>query len=42
MKNKLKDEILLAYKKQGESVKKKITIHKLACANRAFVHYRWF
>lgn len=39
---KLKDEIILASKKQGESVKKKISIHRLANANRAFVHYRWF
>jgi small subunit ribosomal protein S7 len=42
MKIKLKDEIILASKKQGESVKKKISIHRLANANRAFVHYRWF
>jgi len=39
---KLKDEILLAQKNQGDSVKKKITTHKLACSNRAFNHFRWF
>jgi small subunit ribosomal protein S7 len=42
MKIKLKEEIILASKKQGESVKKKLSVHRLANANRAFVHYRWF
>lgn len=42
MKSKLKDELILASEKQGESVKKKLTIHRLANANRAFAHYRWF
>jgi len=42
MKYKLRDEFLLAYKNQGESVKKKINIHKLATANRAYTHFRWF
>jgi len=39
---KLKDELILASKKQGDSVKKKLTVHRLANANRAFAHYRWF
>ena len=39
---KLKDEILLAYQYQGDSVKKKIAIHDTAIANRAFLHFRWF
>jgi len=42
MKIKLKDELILASKKQGESVKKKLSVHRLANANRAFAHYRWF
>jgi small subunit ribosomal protein S7 len=39
---KLKDELILASKNQGDSVKKKLTVHRLANANRAFAHYRWF
>ena len=42
MKTKLKDELIFASKKQGESIKKKISVHRLANANRAFAHYRWF
>jgi len=42
MKIKLKDELIAASQNHGESVKKKLTIHKLANANRAFAHYRWF
>jgi small subunit ribosomal protein S7 len=41
IKNKLKDELILASRKLGESVKKKLTIHRLALTNRAFAHYRW-
>jgi small subunit ribosomal protein S7 len=40
--HKIKDEILLAYQHQGDSIKKKISIHDASLANRAFVHYRWF
>jgi len=39
---KIKDELILASKKQGDSIKKKLTVHRLANANRAFAHYRWF
>jgi ribosomal protein S7 len=42
MNRRLQDELLLAQKKQGESVKKKIAIHRTACSHRAFTHYRWF
>jgi len=38
---KLADEILAAYKQEGEAVKKKQTTHKMAEANKAFAHYRW-
>ena len=39
---KLRNDLILASKKQGESIKKKLSIHRLANANRAFAHYRWF
>jgi len=42
MKINLKDELIAASQNHGDSVKKKLTIHKLANANRAFAHYRWF
>jgi len=42
MKNRLKEELILASRKLGESVKKKLAIHRHALANRAFAHYRWF
>ena len=42
MKNKFKDELILSSYKQGGSVKKKLATHRLAIANRAFAHYRWF
>jgi small subunit ribosomal protein S7 len=42
MKVRLQQEFLLAYQRQGESIKKKITVHKLASANRAYTHFRWF
>lgn len=35
------EEILLAYKKEGSVIKKREDIHKMAEANRAFAHYRW-
>ena len=41
MAQKLADEILLASKGEGTTVKKKIDTHKMAEANRAFAHYKW-
>ena len=38
---KLAGEIIDAYKKQGEAVKKRENTHKMAEANKAFAHYRW-
>lgn len=35
------EEILLAYKKEGSVIKKREDVHKMAEANRAFAHYRW-
>lgn len=39
---KLTEEILAAYKKEGSAaIKKREDTHKMAEANRAFAHYRW-
>ena len=34
-------EILDAFKNQGNAVKKKDDVHKMAQANKAFAHYKW-
>ena len=41
MAEKLGAELLLAYKNEGPSVKKREDTHKMAEANKAFAHYRW-
>jgi len=41
MAERLADEILSAYKKEGTSFKKREDTHKMAEANRAFAHYRF-
>ena len=41
MEERLAQEILDAYKKEGSSVKKREDTHKMAEANKAFSHYRW-
>lgn len=41
MAQKLVAEILLAYKNEGASVKKKEDTHKMAEANKAFSHFRF-
>lgn len=41
MSNRLAFEILDAYNQEGNAVRKKKTIHKMAEANKAFAHYRW-
>lgn len=41
MKNKLAFEIWDAFKEQGESIKRKENIHKMAEANKAFSHFRF-
>jgi small subunit ribosomal protein S7 len=38
---KLAAEILDARQSQGEAVKKKENVHKMAEANKAFAHFRW-
>jgi small subunit ribosomal protein S7 len=39
---KLANELLDASKKQGDTIRRRINLHKLADTNRAFAHYRWF
>ena len=38
----LAEEILAAYNNQGSAVRKKLDLHKMAEANRAFAHYARF
>ena len=37
----LAQELLDAYKKEGASIKKREDMHKMAEANKAFSHFRW-
>ena len=39
--DKLAVELLEASKGQGESIKKRDTVHRMAEANRAFAHFKW-
>lgn len=41
MSKRLADEIVMAAKGQGASVKKREDTHRMAEANKAFAHYRW-
>lgn len=41
MEEKLAEEILSAYKKEGPAIKKREDTHKMAESNKAFSHYRW-
>ena len=38
---KLAEELILANKNEGEAVKKKENVHKMAEANKAFAHFSW-
>jgi len=38
---KLSDEIVAASKNEGEAVKKRENVHKMAEANKAFAHFSW-
>ncbi|XP_061702422.1 small ribosomal subunit protein uS7m [Syngnathoides biaculeatus] len=42
MYEKLSQELLAASVKEGNVFKKKIELHKMAEANRAYAHYRWW
>jgi len=41
MVERLTEEILDAAAERGEAFKKKVNIHRMAEANRAFAHFRW-
>ena len=41
MEERLAQEVLDAYKKEGAAIKKREDTHKMAEANKAFSHYRW-
>lgn len=38
---KLSDELLAAYKNEGEAIKKREEVHKMAEANKAFAHFAY-
>lgn len=38
---KLAAELMDAAKNQGEAIKKRDTVHRMADANRAFAHFKW-
>ncbi|RVE69418.1 hypothetical protein OJAV_G00077840 [Oryzias javanicus] len=42
MYEKLSQELLAAFEKEGNVIKKKHELHKMAEANRAYAHYRWW
>lgn len=41
MPNRLAAELVDAYNKRGNSIKKKDDVHRMAEANKAFAHYNW-
>ena len=41
MRVKLADEIIAASKNEGDAVKKRENVHKMAEANKAFAHFAW-
>jgi len=41
MREKLAEEIILASKNEGEAIKKRENMHKMAEANKAFAHFAW-
>ena len=41
MREKLAEEIIMAFRKEGLAIKKKEDTHRMAEANRAFAHYQW-
>jgi len=41
MHEKLAEEIILASKNEGEAIKKRENVHKMAEANKAFAHFAW-
>jgi len=41
MKERLLEEVKLAYAKEGSAIRKKEETHKMANANKAFAHFKW-
>jgi len=41
MHEKLSEEIILASKNEGEAIKKRENVHKMAESNKAFAHFAW-
>ena len=41
MKERLANELINAYKKEGPSIKRREDTHRMAEANKAFAHYKW-
>jgi small subunit ribosomal protein S7 len=41
MAEKLANELIAAYKKEGTTIKKREDTHRMAEANKAFAHFRW-
>jgi small subunit ribosomal protein S7 len=41
MKEALASEIMEAYQGQGNAIRKRDEVHKMAQANKAFAHFRW-
>jgi len=41
MKDALATEIMEAYQGQGNAIRKRDEVHKMAQANKAFAHFRW-
>ena len=41
MAQRLGNELVQAYKSEGNAVRKKVETHKMADANKAFAHFRW-
>jgi len=41
MEIKIADELMDAFKGEGQTIKKRDDTHKMAEANKAFAHYRW-
>jgi len=41
MSERLATELIDAYREQGSAIKKREDTHRMAEANKAFVHYRW-
>ena len=41
MHQKLADELLAAYNREGAAVTKRENVHRMADANKAFAHFAW-